>query len=513
MKNNIWIWIVGIILIILMFNSGKKEATFVYTTTLISSNTPNIISGDIELISYQGYIIDNTFEAKFTLKNKNVLNHKNVLLELIPRSTTKKVSFIRENKACDLSTPQNVHTYISISPGATHPATVRIPKILSPDEYDIHIISFDSCCSLGDYYNPNCQPVSPFYGNEQKIATIRVESQIQQYCGDNICQTQNGENYLNCAKDKCSSYCGDKLCDTSKETINNCVQDGCTNTEIISSNGGGIVQTCTDSDNGLTYDKIGTVSLSSGNIVTDFCLTENTLVEYSCDSTNPLVPIRTEYDCGDNKSCKGDAMAQNGLCGDLLQPNVPDKVTATQLPILLSELNEVSSTTLVRAACKINENCIQHYEDLEGGTNYSVRCAVTTKTKDLLEQAVEKECDISAFKLIFGVGTVACGVGAILLLIPPTAFVGAPLLLGCVPGTVAIGGATLAWEGGCRIIKEGKGEGLCLATKPGEKVGSLCYSWADSIARSLGMNGSCQTNSLMVIGTLIIIFGFVYSKL
>ena len=65
-----------------------------------------------------------------------------------------------------------------------------------------------------------------------------------------------------------------------------------------SSGSGGGGYACSDSDNGLDYNKKGTVTYSNGEVSTDYCVNDKTLVEYTCGEekceTVELCPEKTE---------------------------------------------------------------------------------------------------------------------------------------------------------------------------------------------------------------------------
>jgi len=80
---------------------------------------------------------------------------------------------------------------------------------------------------------------------------------------------------------------------------------------VMNSNGGKIEtgrhiwETCSDSDNGLTYEVRGTTTSSNGTSLTDFCPTwRGGLTEYSCDAVNNVVG--RDYYCSSGCS--------NGAC-------------------------------------------------------------------------------------------------------------------------------------------------------------------------------------------------------
>ncbi|MEK6855519.1 MAG: CARDB domain-containing protein [Nanoarchaeota archaeon] len=85
-------------------------------------------------------------------------------------------------------------------------------------------------------------------------------------------------------------------------------------------------QTCTDTDGGLNYFLKGTVTNSTGSM-TDWCGTNNLLLETSCISPNSDELNGSVIDC----STLGNYVCQNGACVSTLNQTLPD--------LLISNLN------------------------------------------------------------------------------------------------------------------------------------------------------------------------------
>lgn len=70
---------------------------------------------------------------------------------------------------------------------------------------------------------------------------------------------------------------------------------------------------CSDSDNGLSYDILGTVTIGS-NSYSDSCQSPSNLIEYSCEGSNMK---QTMISCGVGVSCQSGACIQfSGVCTD-----------------------------------------------------------------------------------------------------------------------------------------------------------------------------------------------------
>ena len=189
--------------------------------------------------------------------------------------------------------------------------------------------------------------------------------------------------------------------------------------------------------------------------------------------------------------------------------------TATQISLTSEDLNQVTSSIIMEATCSLDSNCLP-YEDLNGNTNYTVKCMSTAITQSKVEEASKEVCkdtySIFSFKFLTSSTAAVCaGSLAISIVTAGSATpITAVICATSIAGAVTIGAAQSSLESGCEIFKQKGAQGICIATPISSGFLDTYLGWAAfyDIDRNGIKNG---TDGVIMIG--IILFGIlIYNK-
>ena len=171
----------------------------------------------------------------------------------------------------------------------------------------------------------------------------------------------------------------------------------------------------------------------------------------------------------------------------------------TQTSLTVSDIREATSTTLLSAVCNEDKNC-KPYDDT---SDFKVACKTNTKYEQIIKEAAKDKCgDFTLTKIgaIAGAGACAVGVGVTLA----SGFVGSPALVLCglgLTGASALTTIDLGIYSGCKLYQEGKGEGLCIATK---KEGELFDQIKSFVARTFNLDKD-SNSVLFILGAIALV--------
>jgi len=174
------------------------------------------------------------------------------------------------------------------------------------------------------------------------------------------------------------------------------------------------------------------------------------------------------------------------------------ETTATQLSMTEKDLKEATSSMIMQATCSLTDNCMP-YTDIQGNTDYKVKCIQTPVLTSKIEAAAIDVCESKGWwKYVAGGGVAACGASiGIALAFPPAVALPGIICGISIPATIAVGGAEFAVNAGCKMRELEAAQGLCIA----ESTTKFSYcKYTEPLAFFEITGNECNDGMIILIG-------------